>query len=100
MEISLKIKQIKNIRSADVTFPFAKGLYAIVGENGCGKSTLMLSMSLMVKTSSAHMLAEGDICPDSIIDISVNGQNDHWYFNPKRHELTTGKFHKHNGKLV
>ena len=54
-QISIKIKNVKNIQNANLAFPFSKGLYAIVGENGCGKSTVMLAMSLMVKTSSAHM---------------------------------------------
>lgn len=95
-EIELKITNIKNIKTADVVFPFNKGLYAIVGENGCGKSTIMLAMSLMVKTSSAHMLSNDSVSDDSIIDIVVDKQHDRWYYNPKRGELTTGKFHRRN----
>ena len=95
-EIEIKINNVKNIKTADVIFPFNKGLYAIVGENGCGKSTIMLAMSLMVKTSSAHMLNGDAVTTDSFIDIVVDHQHDYWYYNPKRQELTTGKFHKRN----
>lgn len=40
MDISLKMKNIKNVASAEMSLPFSKGLYAIVGENGCGKVQL------------------------------------------------------------
>ena len=98
--ISLKIKNIKNIKTADLEFPFTKGLYAIVGENGCGKSTIMLAMSLMVKTSSAHMLSNDAVLEDSKIEIEADGKRDEWYYNPKRSEMTTGKFHKTKGRFA
>lgn len=52
-EIDLQIEKVKNIVYAKIKLPLEKGMYAIVGENSCGKSTLMLALSLMVKTSSA-----------------------------------------------
>lgn len=90
MELSLDIEAIRNIKSAKLTLPLDKGIYAIVGENGCGKSTLMLIMSLIVKTSSAHMLTSADICENSHIDITTDTGCDHWFF--KKGKLTTGKF--------
>lgn len=99
-EINLKIFQVKNIKSADISFPFTKGLYAIVGENGCGKSTIMLALSLMVKTSSAHMLSNDAVTKDSLIEITTDREYDKWYYNPKRTELTTGKFHKRGNSYL
>lgn len=99
-EITLKIQNVKNIKSADMTFPFSKGLYTLVGENGCGKSTIMLAMSLMVKTSSAHMLSNDAVSKESKIEISADGKEDSWTYNEKRKELTTGKFHKRGGRSV
>lgn len=98
MDISLKMKNIKNVASAEMSLPFSKGLYAIVGENGCGKSTIMLAMSLMVKTSSAHMLSGDAVSPDSFVEIEADGKKDTWVYNEKRKELSTGKFHKRNGR--
>ena len=48
------------------------------GGNGCGKSTLMLIMSLLIKTSSAHMITEKDTNEESQIIISADGKTDKW----------------------
>lgn len=90
MNIKLTINKIKNINHAELELPMDSGLYAFVGGNGCGKSTLMLALSLMVKTSSAHMLASYDISNDSIIDIETETTSDHWHY--KKGKLTTDKF--------
>lgn len=90
MDLTLDIKNVRNIKEAKLTLPLNKGLYAIVGENGCGKSTLMLIMSLIVKTSSAHMLTSVDVDEKSSIDIITDEGHDKWYF--KKGKLTTGKF--------
>ena len=36
MDLTLDIKNVRNIKEAKLTLPLNKGLYAIVGENGCG----------------------------------------------------------------
>lgn len=90
MNVIIKINKIKNINHAEFELPLEKGLYAFVGENGCGKSTLMLALSLMVKTSSAHMLLPYDICADSTIDIEREDSYDHWFY--KKGKMTTNKF--------
>lgn len=89
MNVTLKINKIKNIDHAEFELSLEKGLYAFVGENGCGKSTLMLALSLMVKTSSAHMLLPYDICADSTIDIEREDSYDHWFY--KKGKMTTNK---------
>lgn len=90
MYAEIKMKNIKNIKNAEMILPLDKGLYAFVGENGCGKSTLMLVLSLMVKTSSAHMLKQGDISLNSTVEFNRDGLNDTWTY--KKGKLTTGKY--------
>lgn len=90
MDVSVKLNNIKNITEAEFSLPLNKGLYAIIGENGCGKSTLMLVLSLMVKTSSAHMLSTGDISPKSKIEFTRETLNDVWFY--KKGKLSTGKY--------
>lgn len=91
MSISIKVNNIKNIKSADIELPFEKGMYALVGGNGCGKSTLMLLLSLVVKTSSAHLLTEKDTKTDSYVKISADGKEDLWKRN-NAGKLSTGKY--------
>lgn len=90
MKLDLEINNVRNIKHAELSFPLEKGIYTLVGENGCGKSTLMLIMSLIVKTSSAHMLTEDDIDESSTIDIETDSGKDHWYY--RKGKLTTGRF--------
>ncbi len=90
MSLEMQLHNIRNIKNADISFPFSRGLYAIVGENGCGKSTIMLALSLMVKTSSSHLLRSEDISSDSYIDLKLNEKSDHWFY--KSGKLTTDRF--------
>jgi len=89
-QIDIEITKVKNIDRLNASFPLEKGMYALVGENGCGKSTLMLALSLIVKTSSSHMLKPYDICPSSTIKISIGDAEDVWFY--KKDKLTTGKY--------
>lgn len=86
-DMNIRINSIRNIQSCDLDIPLEKGLYAIVGENGCGKSTLMLAMSLLVKPSSSKSFQSHDYKEDSYIDITVDDITDHWYIS--NGELTT-----------
>lgn len=95
LDINLIIDNIKNIKHVDAMLPLEKGMYAIVGENSCGKSTLMLALSLMVKTSSAHMLKSYDICENSKIVIETFEARDVWFY--KKGKMTTGKFGRVRG---
>ncbi|MHC9247644.1 AAA family ATPase [Aeromonas jandaei] len=46
--LKLKINNIKNIMQSDIELPIEGGVYSLVGGNGCGKSTLMLIISVLV----------------------------------------------------
>ena len=78
-ELHLFINRIKNIESCDIEFPLERGLYAIVGENGCGKSTIMQAMSVLVKPSSLRSFREADYSNDSYIEIDIDNKIDKWH---------------------
>lgn len=75
--IRIKIENLKNIKSADMELPFDRGLYAFVGGNGCGKSSLMLALSLIVKTSSSRLI-EDSSGQDVLVEITSNSITDIW----------------------
>ena len=93
-ELYISVKNVRNIKNASICLPLEKGLYCLVGENGCGKSTLMLIMSLMVKTSSAYMLTQDDIDDTSLIEIETPKGKDTWKL--KKGRLTTGAYTTYN----
>lgn len=84
MSIHLKINKLKNIEHADLLLPSNKGMYAIVGENGCGKSTIMLALSLMIKKSSNKLLSENDLSKESFVSLEIDTLSDYWHFRNNR----------------
>ena len=37
MDLKVNIKNIKNIKKCELILPIEKGIYGLVGANGCGK---------------------------------------------------------------
>lgn len=81
--LKVKINNVKNIKTADIELPIEGGLYSLVGGNGCGKSTLMLIMSVLLSSKRFNMLQHEDYDEDSTIDIVIerDGQieENNWY---------------------
>ena len=94
MSIHLIVNKIKNIEHADLSLPSEKGMYAIVGENGCGKSTIMLALSLMIKKSSNRLLSENDLSRDSLISLKIDESSDLWHFKDNRLVTDVTKMYK------
>lgn len=93
MELHFSIHNIRNIKEATIDLPFERGMYAIVGENGCGKSTFMLLFSLIVKPSSARLISTKDLSADSFVVIKTETCEDCWVPD-KNSLLATGKIKK------
>lgn len=83
--INLTIKNVKNILSADIEIPYEDGLYALVGNNGCGKSTIMLLLAQLLSTSWWAPLRKEDCDPStSLVILSCMGKTDIWRYSSRQ----------------
>lgn len=55
--LTLEIKNIKNIKHCVLDIPFEKGVYAITGTNGSGKSTIINCLGKLVVDYSVYSLS-------------------------------------------
>ncbi|CFQ33538.1 ATP-dependent nuclease [Yersinia aleksiciae] len=99
--INISISEVKNISSAEIEIPFEGGLYGFVGGNGCGKSTLMLILSVLLSERRYLMLKSEDYSDDSFINITVNSNtttSNKWTPKNNKWVLPTGiKPFRYNG---
>lgn len=80
--INIQIENIKSIKKADIELPLEKGLYGLVGNNGCGKSTILLLMAQLLSRQWWGGMKKEDCNPStSKVVFSMDGQTDTWTFN-------------------
>lgn len=77
--LTVSIKNIRNIKQADITLPFDNGIYALVGANGSGKSTLMECMSFLLSKKKSKFLF-GSNTESSISFVAENNPSFQWTF--------------------
>lgn len=78
MKLNLHIYKIKSIGDLQISFPIEKGLYAITGQNGSGKSTVVACTS----RAFFNMKMEdyfGEMDSDAFIKCELGGIFRHWY---------------------
>ena len=95
--LKLELNEIKNIKHADLELPFDNGIYTFVGANGCGKSTLMLSMAQLLSNIQLQKLKAGDITDKSFVQFSVGTKTQKWVWSPTKRLLSKGGKLKYNG---
>ncbi len=91
MEIQVEIKNIKNVKSFNYKFEFENGIYAIVGENAVGKSTVMSAIASTVYPNTLIRLGETEIEKDSMVFVKCNGKYDKWYYSEEFRTLKSTK---------
>lgn len=77
-DLKLQIEHLKNIKSITLDLPIEKGLYAITGANGTGKSTIMTTLSKLIRKSAFDMFQKHDYCSNTKISITYNGKVNNW----------------------
>jgi energy-coupling factor transporter ATP-binding protein EcfA2 len=78
--LQLEIKGIKGIHNANLEIPLENGIYALVGCNGCGKSTILQSLAQLIRpTNALWALKTNDFSPDSCVNFHIGNEDDNWY---------------------
>lgn len=95
--LNLKIKEIKNIKCAELDLPFDNGIYTFVGANGCGKSTLMLCLAQLLSKMQLQKLKVGDITEHSLVQFSIGEKIQKWGWTSAQQPFCTGDKLKYNG---
>jgi predicted ATPase len=74
------IHGVKGIEHGIIEIPIENGLYAIVGNNGTGKSTIMSCLSQLINNKGLNWsLQEKDFSNEiSYVEFIVDGKENHW----------------------
>lgn len=97
--LELKIRNIKNIKEANFTIPIEKGVYAITGTNGSGKSTIINCLGKLVVDFSIYSLEYIDNALTPSFTFSYEGKQDVYMLREVEIEKDH-KGHKQRKKLV
>jgi len=76
--LSVKIEKIKNIEVAEFELPIESGVYSLVGTNGCGKSSILLSIAQLISKHYLGTLKKEDYQKDSKVTYTMDGVTDSW----------------------
>lgn len=88
LDLYLGIDKIKNINHFEYTFTFDKGIYALVGENAVGKSTVMSAVASVVYRQTLRRLGESELCPESKVTLKCMDKETVWSYDGKTSRLT------------
>ncbi len=77
MKLNMNIHKIKSVNNLDISLPIDKGLYAITGQNGSGKSTVVTCASSVFFTMPMNDYF-GKTDDDASITFEMNGATRSW----------------------
>ena len=81
--LQMTIHKIKGIPNGRIELPIENGVYAIIGNNGTGKSTIMSCLAQLVSRHNLGLLKDQDYGDESYVEFSFNGRTDKWYCEDK-----------------
>ena len=92
LEISLNLKGIKNIQAFSFDFNFESEIYALVGSNSVGKSTIMAALASTVYPKALTKYSNTEMSDSSLITITCKNKKVEWIFDELNgvHSTTRG----------
>lgn len=78
-DLSMIIHKIKGIDHGIIDIPLENGVFAIVGNNGSGKSTIMSCLAQLISRHNLGLLRKEDHTPESYVEFISNDRRDKWY---------------------
>ncbi|MGE4497607.1 MAG: AAA family ATPase [Deferribacterales bacterium] len=82
--ITINIHNIKGISSANLELPLENGVYALVGGNGTGKSTILQCIAQLIRPQNALLaLKPNDYKSDSSVEFFHKSDSDKWFYSKK-----------------
>lgn len=76
--LNIKIKKLKNIDSLELSLPIERGLFALTGANGTGKSTIMRVISKLVQGSAYNKFQSQDYNDETKISLEYKDKRNEW----------------------
>lgn len=76
--LKVSIEKIKNIENGNFEIPLESGVYSLVGTNGCGKSTVLLSVAQLISKHYLGTLKKEDYQQNSKITYTLDNTIDTW----------------------
>jgi len=77
--IMLTIHDIKGIHHGTIEIPLENGVFAVVGNNGTGKSTIMACMAQLISRHNLGALKPEDYSANSYIEFIYGDKKDKWF---------------------
>ena len=74
-DLTVKLTNVKSLNNFQLTLPLNSGIYAFVGLNGSGKSTILAALSLVLYKRYPPILPYNK---DSRIEFEYEGKVDQW----------------------
>ena len=76
--LKVTIDKIKNIETSTFELPLESGVYSLVGTNGCGKSSILLSVAQLISKHYLGTLKKEDYQIGSRVTFTIDGVTDIW----------------------
>ncbi|MEG1940818.1 MAG: AAA family ATPase [Eubacterium sp.] len=90
-DITISMHNIKNINNFEYTFCFQNGIYALVGENSVGKSTIMSALASTVYPKTLLRLGKTEVKNDSYIEVKSQNKVDLWSYNSQLLQMKSNR---------